>query len=144
MKNQLKSLLAILIFGLFSFGGCAGKRALPPSTENGLTKSWEYVATVTESDYAEKGLRIKGRFTLVQRGSELSGTFVNYLGIGGRISGELSGERVTVTLSQKGICFGSFDGTGIVNASGIRITGEYAGFDCKGNIEATFVAEAKE
>ena len=143
MKFKLAFITVLLSYVSFFFSGCAAVSDLTTPSEMKIANIWEFIATVTESDYARAGQQMRGNITLTQDGSKISGTFKNSAGRDGTIKGSVLGGNVYFVVHQNKPCRGSFDGTGLLNDSGTEMEGIYKGKDCNGNLNSKFIAKAQ-
>jgi len=56
------------------------------------------------------------------------------------LSGSVSGQTFTFTLTQNAPCAGSFTGHGTVAADDSTLRGSYSGSDCGGTVSTTITA----
>jgi len=77
--------------------------------------------------------------TIVQRGSDLSGTWTTVIGSSGTITGIVDRSSVrTFQVNQANPCPAAFNGNAVAESNGNRLRGSYAGSDCKGYVVASF------
>ena len=140
MAQMVVGLLLISIaIGCGGGGGDDGGGALPPTVD--VTGTWDASITATGGTAVPVGFQYSGVMTMIQSGSTASGTFSISLGGVGQISGTVSGDDFSFTaINQAPNCSGTFNGIGMVNATGDQMSGTYAGGDCGGTYQASFTA----
>jgi hypothetical protein len=77
-------------------------------------------------------------FTIVQQGSEVSGTWTTTGGTSGTLTGTVTGERLTIQAKQMNPCPGDFIGTAAIGENGATLGGSYTGRACGGVVTASF------
>lgn len=111
-RNLFNVILGLLIAGIIGLAGCgggggSGTPAAPPSVDATGTWSGPYNSSV----FGARTMTVN----LQQSGASLTGTYSSTTGGLGSISGSVSGNTasLTITVTTPG-CSGSFNGTGIV------------------------------
>jgi len=122
-------------------GGDDGGGALPPTVD--VTGTWDLLMTSTGGTAVPVGYQWTTVLTVVQSGSTVSGTFISSGGLGGEVSGSISVDDFSFTSHQGPVCAGTFQGFGMVNASGDQVSGTYSGGDCDGTLQASFTGSKR-
>jgi hypothetical protein len=79
--------------------------------------------------------------TLEGAGKELKGAWTAEQGKSGILTGTLAGSKIAILrLTQLKPCAGSYDGSVVAVEEGSRLRGSYTGTDCKGQVDAAFIA----
>jgi hypothetical protein len=79
--------------------------------------------------------------TLEGAGKELKGAWTAEQGKSGILTGTLAGSKIAILrLKQLKPCAGSYDGSVVAVEEGSRLRGSYTGTDCKGQVDAAFIA----
>jgi hypothetical protein len=79
--------------------------------------------------------------TLERAGKELKGAWIAERGKSGILTGTLAGSKIAILrLKQLEPCAGSYDGSVVIVEDGSRLRGSYTGTDCKGQVDAAFIA----
>ena len=133
------AIAGLMIFGAL-LSGCGGDDDDGMTGDVNVTGTWDAVMTVTGGTQAPAGMQFTAVLTLAQSGSSVTGTFRTEGGLSGQVSGSVSGQFLSFTLSQGYPCSGTFRGSGTVNDLGTRFPGSYSGSDCHGTLEASVVA----
>ena len=123
-----------------SFSGLLdGPFTLPDAN---LTGTWNATLTVTGGVQAPVGTQLTATFTIAQTGSTITGTFSTGGGFSGSLSGTVSGQTFSLTITQGAPCPGTFTGAGTAPSSNTQnqMTGSYSGSDCNGTLAVDFVA----
>ena len=105
-----------------------------------LTGTWNATLTVTGGVQAPVGTQLTATFTIAQTGSTITGTFSTGGGFSGSLSGTVSGETFSLTITQGAPCPGTFTGAGTATSAVTQMAGSYAGSDCNGTLAVDFVA----
>ena len=111
-----------------------------------LTGTWNVTLTVTGGVQAPVGTLLTATFTIAQTGSSFTGTFSTGGGFSGSLSGTISVQTFSLTITQGAPCPGTFTGAGTAaNSLGgsigvTQMTGSYSGSDCKGTLAVVFAA----
>jgi hypothetical protein len=78
--------------------------------------------------------------TLVGAEEEVNGAWTSRQGKSGRVSGTLVGSNIaSLRLEQLEPCAGSYAGSAVIVENGQRLHGSYAGTDCKGQVDVSFI-----
>jgi hypothetical protein len=78
--------------------------------------------------------------TLEGVGKEVKGAWIAEQGKSGKVTGTLAGSKIaSLRLQQLEPCAGSYDGSAVIVEDGSRLRGSYAGTDCKGQVDASFI-----
>ena len=79
-------------------------------------------------------------FTLVGAGKEVKGAWTSVQGKSGKVTGTLAGSNIaSMRLEQIEPCAGSYAGSAVIVEDGQRLHGSYAGTDCKGRVDVSFI-----
>ena len=105
-----------------------------------LTGTWEGTLTGIRGDQGGAVITDEVVFELVQIDDAVTGTFATQGGATGDLTGSLQSGEYVFTITQTGICVGSFTGTAAISAVNGLLEGSYEGSDCAGSIEASFTA----
>jgi hypothetical protein len=80
------------------------------------------------------------RFTMIENGQDLSAIFVTANGASGGIRGRTGTDEISgLSVDQTNPCRGTFEGAATIAENGSKLRGSYAGNDCKGEVDASFV-----
>jgi len=78
--------------------------------------------------------------TLVGAGKEVKGAWTSEQGKSGKVTGTLAGSNIaSMRLEQIEPCAGSYNGSAVIVEDGQRLHGSYAGRDCKGRVDVSFI-----
>ena len=78
--------------------------------------------------------------TLVGAGKEVKGAWTSVQGKSGKVTGTLAGSNIaSMRLEQLEPCTGSYAGSAVIVEDGQRLHGSYAGTDCKGRVDVSFI-----
>ncbi len=78
--------------------------------------------------------------TLVGAGKEVKGAWTSVQGKSGKVTGTLAGSNIaSMRLEQLEPCAGSYAGSAVIVEDGQRLHGSYAGTDCKGQVDVSFI-----
>lgn len=113
-----------------------GNTGPEPTQDADFSGTWDVVMTVTGGNQLPAGTEVDATLTVSQTGNTCTGTFNTEQGLGGQITGTVSGNTVSLTLNQGPPCPGTY--TGSATLSGNTVTGSYSGTDCFGTIAADF------
>lgn len=94
--------------------------------------------TATGGTQVPIGFKWTAVITVDQTGSTVSGTFETGMGLSGKVSGNVFGDQVSMTINQDPICPGTFHGSAKVKRK--KMVGTYSGSDSNGTVEASFIA----
>jgi hypothetical protein len=103
----------------------------------GLTGTYTGEITGTARGQAAS---IRVTFTLVQNGDNVVGVWTTTGGTSGTVSGTVQEGRISAfRAKQVNPCEGDLTGAAVIEDSGARLRGSYAGDDCTGHVTASFV-----
>jgi hypothetical protein len=106
-------------------------------THAGLTGTYTGEITGTARGQAAS---IRVTFTLVQNGDNVVGVWTTTGGTSGTVSGTVQEGRISAfRAKQVNPCEGDLTGAAVIEDSGARLRGSYAGDDCTGHVTASFV-----
>lgn len=79
-------------------------------------------------------------FTIVGSGNGVTGTWSSARGTSGKFDGTVDGSAIRrLRLEQNGPCSGAYAGLAIVVREGSMLDGSYAGADCEGKVDGSFI-----
>jgi hypothetical protein len=79
-------------------------------------------------------------FTIVGSGNGVTGTWSSARGTSGKFDGTVEGSAIrSLRLEQNGPCSGAYSGLAIVVRKGSMLDGSYAGADCEGKVDGSFI-----
>ena len=106
-----------------------------PSQNADVTGTWDAIVTIPPS------IQENATFTLTQTGTSVTGTAA-LVGEPGTtpLTGTVSGQSFSFTVTDTGTCPGTSTGVGTVDGSGNHMSGTYSGSDCVGSFSGTFTA----
>lgn len=79
-------------------------------------------------------------FTIGGSGDDVTGTWSSARGTSGKINGTIEGSAIRqLRLEQYGPCSGTYAGLAIVVREGSMLDGSYAGADCEGRVDGSFI-----
>jgi hypothetical protein len=79
-------------------------------------------------------------FNIIGSGSDVTGTWSSPRGTSGRLGGTIEGSAIRgLRLEQDGPCSGTYAGLAIVVREGSMLDGSYAGADCEGKVDGSFI-----
>jgi len=134
-------LCGVFVAALLASLGCGGGSDSVTSTPPSATGTWAATLTATGGTQLPNGAQFTATLVLVQIAPDLwEGTYSTQGGSTGTIFGQLTGYTFTFSTFEGGPCGGVFDGVGTLNGSSTGMSGTYAGSDCTGTLQATFVA----
>jgi len=128
-------LVFFVLAGLLFSPGCKS-----PMSAELINLSGDWNGTFQIPKFNESG---SISFTLSQSGNQLTGTFTTTTGRYGKMSGSISGQTVTGTLTFQDWCRGSSSLTSTVSSDGRKITGNANTNDCLGNYSISFSVTKK-
>ena len=77
---------------------------------------------------------------LVGAEKEVKGAWTSEQGKSGKVSGTLAGSKIaSLRLEQLEPCAGTYAGSAVIVEDGQRLHGSYAGTDCKGQVDVSFI-----
>lgn len=121
---------------LHACGGGGGSSPTEPTHAN-VTGTWDaQISSDRDGDFTAV-------FTLSQTGTSVTGTYRTPGGASGDITGSVSGQVFTFTLTQTDPCSGTYTGSATVTSDNRRASGSYSGSDCFGSISASFTARRR-
>jgi hypothetical protein len=83
-------------------------------------------------------------FTIVGSGNSVTGTWSSAQGTSGKLDGTIEGSAIRrLHLEQYGPCSGTYMGVAIVVRERSMLDGSYAGADCEGEVDGSFVLRAQ-
>ena len=144
--SRIAQLVVGLLFICFAIGcggggGDGGVGALPPTVD--VTGTWDAMMTATGGTSVPVGSQWIVVLTVIQSGSTVSGTFSSSNGGSGQVSGSVSGDDFSFTANQGPPCVGTFNGFGMVNATGNQVNGTYSGAECNGTLQSSFTGSKR-
>lgn len=136
-SSRSRSIAVLICLGipLLLLSACGATPALQD-----LTGTWAGTLTGIRSDQGGAVLTDEVVFTLVQIDDAVTGTFATPGGATGNLAGSLQSGQYLFTITQSGICAGSFSGTATISGVTGLLNGSYEGSDCAGSLEASFSA----
>ena len=107
----------------------------PPAQNANVGGVWD--GTVAFAGGGQQNITL----TLSQNGTSVTGTtaVVGEAGTG-NLTGSISGQVFAFTITEPSACAAHFAGTGIVDDTGIHMSGSYSGSDCEAASSGTFTA----
>jgi hypothetical protein len=116
--------------------------AIPATAQPGAapvpgTLGGTYTGAISGSQRGQP-ISMRVTFTIVQQGSEVSGTWTTTGGTSGTLTGRVTGERLTIQAKQMNPCPGDFIGTAAIGENGATLGGSYTGQACGGAVTASF------
>lgn len=122
----MKMTVRVLALFLFSCGGSSNESI------NGT-----YVGSISGTQ-AGRAYSDRVTFTLAQQGSAVTGTWLVASGIGGTVSGTVTGSSGSFNVTQTGACPGSLTGSVTISEGGAHLVGSDSGTTCVGALSASF------
>lgn len=138
MKSTLLcGMFAVTLLIAVGCGGGSDSMDSPASA----TGTWAATMTATGGTQLPNGSQFTATLVLQQISPMTwNGTYSTQGGQVGSVEGTLAGHAFNFITVPSGACGGQYNGVGNLNGSSSGMTGTYAGGDCNGSLQATFVA----
>ena len=141
MIRRLFFVLAVIVLvGCDSDSGGGSTTIISNSNDANVEGIWDGISVVTGGTQAPVGTSFTIIFTLSHAGNQVTGTAETAGGLVSPLSGSVTGQVFTFTITQGAPCTGTFSGVGTVSSGDTVITVSYSGSDCSGTLSAIVVA----